>query len=39
MQTIVGTSTSTSNFYGMYKFSCGDAYVGSAPCASVDCLN
>jgi hypothetical protein len=37
-QTQVGSSTSTSNFYGMYQFSCGDAYVASAPCATADCL-
>lgn len=27
----------TTNFYGLYKFECGDAYMSSAPCFSGDC--
>jgi hypothetical protein len=28
----------TTNFYGLYKFECGDAYTSSAPCYGGDCL-
>ena len=27
------------NFYGMYKFECGDAYISPADCLSSDCQN
>lgn len=27
----------TTNFYGLYKFECGDSYTGSAPCYGSDC--